>query len=52
LPFNVDDDNEKRETQKTEGCVERVNGGKHGEDFFNVKSPEDVDEENDAGNRK
>ena len=52
LPFDVNYNKPKRDTQKTEGCVERVDSGKHCKDFFNVKSPKDVDEKDDAKNRK
>jgi hypothetical protein len=52
LPFNVENNKPKRDTQKTEGDVERVNRGKHSQDFSNVKSPEDVDEKDNARDRE
>ena len=48
LPFDVDYDKDDGDTKKTEGCVERIDGGEHGENFFKVKSPEDVDEKDYA----
>jgi hypothetical protein len=38
------------DSKKAEGCIEGVDGSEHREDFFNVKSPEDVDEKDDADN--
>lgn len=52
LPFKVDDENKEGKTQKGDRCVERVDGGEHGDDFSDVKSPEDVDEEDNTSNRK
>jgi len=44
LPFDVDNSKDDRDAEKTESCVEGVDRGEHGQDFFNVKPPEDVDE--------
>jgi hypothetical protein len=39
-----------RDSKKAEGCIERVDGREHRKYFFNIKSPEDVDEKDDADN--
>jgi hypothetical protein len=39
------------DSKKAEGCIKRVDGREHREDFFNVKSPKDVDEKGNANNR-
>lgn len=48
LPFDVDYDKDDGDSKKTEGCVEGAYSGEHREDFFKVKSPEDVDEKDYA----
>jgi hypothetical protein len=50
LPLDVDNKKDNGDSKKAEGSVEGVDGREHREDFFNVKSPEDVDEKDDANN--
>jgi hypothetical protein len=38
------------DSKKTEDCIEGVDGGEYREDFFNVKSPEDINEKDDSNN--
>jgi molybdopterin-guanine dinucleotide biosynthesis protein A len=38
------------DSKKADGCIEGVNIREHREDFFNINSPEDVDEKNNANN--
>jgi hypothetical protein len=51
LPLDVNNKKNNGDSKKAEGCIKGVEGREHREDFFNIKSPEDVDEKNDANNR-
>jgi hypothetical protein len=50
LPLDVHNKKSDGDEKKTEGYIERVDGREYRKDFFNVKSPEDVDQEDDADN--
>jgi hypothetical protein len=50
LPLDVNNKKDNRDSKKAEGCIKRVDGREHREDFFNVKSPEDIDEKDDTKN--
>jgi hypothetical protein len=50
LPLDVKKKKNDGDSKKAEGCIEGVDSIEHRKDFFNIKSPEDVDEKNDADN--
>ena len=52
LPLDVKNDKDQGDAKKAESSVEGIDGGEHGEDLFNVKSPEDVKEEYNTDNRE
>jgi hypothetical protein len=50
LPLDVNNKKDNGESKKAEGCIKGVECREHREDFFNVESPEDIDEKDDAKN--
>ena len=50
LPLDVKNKKDNGDSKKADGCIEGVNIREHREDFFNINSPEDVDEKNNANN--
>jgi hypothetical protein len=49
-PLDVQNKKGDGNPKEAEDCIERVDGREHREDFFNVKPPEDVDENDDTNN--
>jgi hypothetical protein len=48
--LDVDNKKDNGDAKKAEGCIKGVDGREYREDFFNVKSPKNVDEKDDANN--
>jgi hypothetical protein len=48
LPLDIHNKKSDGDHKKTEACIEGVDGREHRKDFFNVKSPEDVDQDDEA----